>query len=131
MFVAYNDQLGNGAIARYRTGLAGCHETVLGFSFGFAGGMQQANNGDLVVCDQNGYVYIVPRPYNSLKTIFSGFVEPYHVALNRGNTLMFVTDIGAKTVSVLSYPGGGLITTLGSAQGLSRPYGVATYPYEH
>ena len=43
---------------------------------------------------------------------------------------MFVADLSAADVVVDKYPSGTLVTTLGSANGLSVPSGVATFPYQ-
>ena len=132
VFVAYNDpNTGIAHIAKYNGGLAGCHETVLGVTLGFAGGMQIANNRALVVCDQFAGIDVIPAPYTTIATTYTGYSDPFHVALNKGNNLMFVADVGNAAVFVQNYPSGSLVTTLGAANGLSDPAGVATFPYVH
>jgi hypothetical protein len=61
----------------------------------------------------------------------TGFFDPFHVALNKTNTLVFVADQANFDVVVDNYPSGSNVTTLGSANGISQPYGVATNPYQH
>jgi hypothetical protein len=132
VFVAYNDSnTGTAKIAKYNNGLAGCNETVLGVSLGFAGGMQIANNKSLVVCDQFAGIDIIPPPYTSVGSTIGGYSDPFHVALNKGNTLMFVADVGNALVYVQNYPSGSAVTTLGAANGLVDPAGIATFPYLH
>lgn len=132
VFVSYNDpNTGIAHIAVYKTGLAGCHETVLPVTMGFAGGMQIGNNRALVAEDQFVGVNIIPPPYGSISSTITGFCDPFHVALNKGNTLMFVADPCNANVVIDNYPSGTLVTTLGAANGLSDPAGIATYPYVH
>jgi len=134
VFVDYNNpNTGSANIAEYPTGLAGCHERVLAPVLGFAGGMQIANNRDLVVCDQFGpTVDVIDPPYTSITTtIGPGYADPFHVALNKSNGLMFVADPGDAVVWVQDYPSGSVVTTLGAGSGLSDPAGVATFPNQH
>jgi len=129
VFVDYNDpNTGVGHIAEYKHGLTGCHETVLNVTLGFAGGMVLGNNRALVVCDQFAGVDVIPAPYTAITQTFTGFSDPFHVALNRVKHLLYVADVGNADVAVLDYPSGSLVTTLGGANGLSDPAGVATYP---
>ncbi|MBV8433451.1 MAG: hypothetical protein JO029_04120 [Candidatus Eremiobacteraeota bacterium] len=57
-----------------------------------------------------------------------GFVSVTGLALSLDQSLLYVADYGAATVSVLTYPSGTLVTTLGFANGLSDPQGVAGGP---
>jgi hypothetical protein len=50
------------------------------------------------------------------------------LALNGTLTTIYAADYSAKNVKVLSYPVGNLIATLGSANGITDPYGVALGP---
>lgn len=130
VFVSQNIN-GVGDIVEYAHGLAGCNGTTLGVTLGFAGGMQLDNHNNLVACDQFVGVDIIPPPYTSVSSTITGFSDPFHVALSKYNTVMFVADPGAADVSVNKYPSGTLITTLGSSNGLSDPAGVATRPFQH
>lgn len=133
VFVAYNNSSGTANIAEYATGLAGCHEKVLHVSLTFAGGMQMANNRALVVCDQLGpTIDIINPPYTTINsTIAAGYGDPFHVALNKSNGLMFVADVAFGIVWVQDYPSGAVVTTLGSGSGLVDPAGVASFPFQH
>ena len=131
VFVSYN----NGSTANiieYRHGLAGCHGHVLGVGLNFAGGMQIDNHKNLVACDQTaGAIDIIAPPYSSVTSSITGFFDPFHVALNKSNTLVFVADPANANVVVDNYPSGTNVTTLGSGNGLSDPAGVATNPFQH
>jgi len=85
-----------------------------------------------VACDQlAGAVQIIAKPYTAITKTITGFTDPFHVALNEANGLMFVADPGAADVAVDKYPSGTAVKTLGSANGLSDPYGVAALPFQH
>ncbi len=57
-----------------------------------------------------------------------GFASITGLALSLDQTQLYVADYGAATVTVLGYPSGTLITTLGSANGLTDPESVAVGP---
>jgi hypothetical protein len=126
IFLSYNTSAGGANIAEFRHGLSGCHSRVLGAALNFAGGLQIDNHKNLVACDQTaGAIDIIAPPYNSVTSSITGFVDPFHVVLNKKNTVMFVADVANANVVVDNYPSGSTITTLGSANGLSDPAGVA------
>lgn len=125
-----NPNTGSGNIVEYKGGLSGCSETTLGVTLGFAGGMQLDANLNLAAIDQFSGVDIIPPPYTSIGSTIGGFEDPFHNALNKKQNLMFVADDAAAEVFVVSYPSGTPVTTLGSANGLSDPAGVAAYPFE-
>ena len=133
VFVAYNDATtGRGQILEFAHGLSGCHSTTLGASVAFAGGMQILHHNVLALCDQLGpTIDIINPPYSSVTTaISSGYGDPFHVAFNVSQGLMFVADVAFADVQVQAYPSGTLMTTLGSANGLSDPAGVASNPFQ-
>jgi len=96
---------------------------VLPITLGFAGGMVIDKQGDLVVCDQTApAVDIIAAPYTSVTgTLGSGWIDPFHVTIDKAGTQAYVADNGAAAVQVLTYPGGSSVATLGSANGLSSP----------
>jgi hypothetical protein len=127
VFVSYNGSIG-GAVAEFKGGLKGCTETILGVSLKYAGGLILDKKSDLVVCDQSPPVIdIIKPPYSSVSSTITGFTDPFHVALNKTNTLVFVADPSAADVVVDKYPTGSSYTTLGSSNGLSEPTGVAVH----
>ncbi len=92
-----------------------------------------SSGGGLVECA--GSISVYPRPYTGSSTIFaygnpSGpLCQPINLALSPDQSMLFVTNSpsqGSQTnILVYSYPGGQLLTTLGTANGLSAPYGLA------
>ena len=134
VFVDLNFSAGGAGVVEFPAGLGSCgNEVTLGVALNFAGGMQLDSHHRLVICDQLGpTVDIVAPPYNSVtSTISNGFGDPFHVALNRYQTLVFVADVSNANVQVLTYPGGSPVTTLNGSNGLSDPAGVATKPFQH
>lgn len=128
VFASYNATNGGGNIVEYRGSLSRCAGTVLGATVSYAGGIVLDKEDDLVACDQTaGAVDIIKPPYSSVNSSITGFSEPFHVGLNKGNKLLFVADIVKGEVFVDKYPSGSSYTTLGSASGLSDPAGVAVH----
>jgi hypothetical protein len=120
---------GPGALAEYKGGLKGCKETSLsGISLGFAGGLQIDKHHNLVACDQDAGVDIIPPPYTSISSTITGAADSFHVALNKRNTLIFIADLANSDVLVDKYPSGTNVTTIGAANGLDGAAGVATFP---
>jgi hypothetical protein len=127
VFASYNGATG-GALVEFKGGLKGCTGTTLGASLNYAGGLVLDKKSDLVVCDQSPpAIDIIKPPYSSVSSTITGFTDPFHVALNAKNTLVFVADPSAANVVVDKYPTGSSYTTLGSSNGLSDPAGVATH----
>jgi hypothetical protein len=129
VFVAGQDFTnGFGAVLEYAGGLSGCGPKTVGFELGYAGGLQIDNKGDLVVCDQRyAVVYVIPPPYEHVTWVIGGAADPFHVALDQSNRLIFIADPINMDVLVDKYPTGKNVTTLNSSNGLSDPLGVATF----
>lgn len=129
VFVSYNVASGGGII-EYKGGLKGCHATVLGVSLLFAGGLAVDAKNNLIVCDQDApAVYVIDPPYTKVKKkIGSGYTDPFHVAINKANTDVFIVDPGNVAVYVYTYPLGHIVTTLGSTDGLVDPFGAVDSP---
>ena len=118
-----------GNIMEYAGGLSGCHGKTLRPVLSTAGALTIDKQGALIAADQNGAVDIIKKPYTSVNgTCGSGYYDPYSVALNRAQNLLFVADPGNGNVQVLNYPACTLNKTLGSANGLYEPLGVAAHP---
>jgi hypothetical protein len=130
VFVSGNSSGGVGQIVEFKKGLKGCKGTTLGVTLEFAGGLQVDAKGDLVACDQDQGVDIIPSPYNSVGSTITGAEDTFHVALSKNNKTVFIADPSGADILVDSFPSGTPITTLGTANGLSDPAGVATYPVE-
>lgn len=122
-----NPSTGTGVLLEYAGGLSGCASTTLGVTLGFAGGLQIDRHGNLLACDQDAGVDIIPPPYTAIGSTISS--SCFHHALNKRQNLIFIAQ-PAPTANVLvdEYPSGTAVTTLGSANGLSNPVAVATYP---
>ncbi len=121
VFVAYNVTFGTANIVEYHHPFSGCNGTVLPVTLGFAGGMVLDKRGNLVVCDQIApAVDIIAAPaYNAITgTLGSGWLDPFHVTIDMAGTQAYVADVGAGTVSVLTYPGGSPVATINSTGGL-------------
>lgn len=127
VFVDLNSSAsGGGTILEYRGGLSGCDATVLGATLSFAGGMVIDKRNDIIVCDQNAKtVDVIAPPYTSIsRTLGSGYSDPLHVTINQKNDRVYVADVGAWDVQVLSYATGAKIATLNYKKGLSLPVGA-------
>jgi len=129
VFVSYyNENTGSGSLVEYVGGLKGCSATALAPTFLFPGGMTFAKDGTtLLAADQEAGVDVIPKPYTSITATITGASDTFHIAVTKYNHLLFITDPGNADVYVANYPSGTEYTTLGSANGLVDPYGVATY----
>lgn len=122
----------SGEIIEYKGGLTSpCSATTLAPTLSAPTGIQVDKEDDLVVCDQHAGVDIIPTPYASIsKTItVAGGSDYFHDALTGDNKLLFIADPNAGVVDVVDYPSGTLVKQLNSSNGLSSPFGVATYPF--
>jgi hypothetical protein len=130
VFVAGNNSGGTGNIVEFKKGLKGCKATTLGATLEFAGGLQVDKKGDLVACDQDQGVDIIPKPYTSVSSTITGAADTFHVALTSNNKTIYIADASTGDVLVDKFPSGTPITTLQGAQGISIAAGVATYPFQ-
>ncbi|MGA8474540.1 MAG: hypothetical protein WB681_05685 [Candidatus Cybelea sp.] len=98
-------------------------------TLGFPGGIALDRKGDLVVCEQNAGVDIIPPPYNAISGTITipGARDYFHAALTARNDRLFVADPLSDAVYVVEYPSGIPDATLGGANGITVPYGVAAY----
>ena len=129
MFVTYLNFTTNASgIIEYKHGST--TGTQLPLSFGRAGGITIGASNELIVCDRtNGVVDIIPSPYTTISHQITGaFTKPFRSSLNKAGTVLYIADNLSNVVAVVKYPSGTAITTLGSAQGLSSPSGVAVFP---
>jgi hypothetical protein len=118
-FIAFSD---------FNNGLSGCQSSVYLQIPGFSGGMVIDAKRNLIVGDQTGKIDVIYPPYSQVNYTIPGFSHPFGLALAQDNKTLYVADWGTKTVKVLKYPSAVLITTLGSGNGLSVPFGVTDYP---
>lgn len=126
VFVAYvNVHSGIGNIIEYPRGLirSRCNGTVLPMTFEQINSLVVDPNGNLVVAVSGAAVVdVIAPPYSHVTgTLGSGWTRPAAVTIDKAGTQAYVTDNGTATVSVVTYPGGSVVATLGSANGLSNP----------
>jgi hypothetical protein len=120
---------GSGGIYVFPRGLNGgpyaCTNALLPVKFAEPFGIIFDKQGNLLVCDASPYapaVDIIAPPYKNITgTLGSGWVDPFFITIDRAGTQVYVTDAGARDVSVFTYPGGMNVATLGSANGLTLP----------
>jgi hypothetical protein len=135
VFVSYQATSGHGGIAEYVGGLGnGCNATFYQPINGSQGppvqpaGLAIDKKGILILCDVMGArVDVIPPPYSSISKYISGFSSPERIALDKKQSLLFVTDSGLNETMVLKYPSGKLKTTIPAA-GPGSLWGVAAYP---
>jgi hypothetical protein len=126
IFVSFVSSSGNGSFEEFKKGSK--TPTALQVTTGPPGGLVVDGKGNLISDDQRGSIDVIAPPYTSATTLVSGLYNPFHLALNKKQTLLFNVDTGAETVTVYKYPSGTLVTTLGTANGITNPAGVADSP---
>ena len=125
IFVSYVTVAG-GAFEEFKKGSK--NPTELKATIGSPAGLAIDGKGNLIADDQRGSIDVIAPPYTKATTLVSGLYNPYRLALNKDQTLLFNVDTGTSTVSVYAYPSGKLVRTLGSRDGLTQPVGVADSP---
>ena len=128
VFVASGVSASSSALVEYPGGLRSCSSAVLPVPVDYVGGIELDLSGNLVVEEQIlGEILIIPPPYSNVQTTLLGFGgDPYQVALNADNTLMFVVEASTGVVVVAQYPSGTIEKTL--TNDITSPTGVAVYP---
>jgi hypothetical protein len=126
IFVSFVSSSGNGSFEEFKKGSK--KPTALQVTTGPPGGLVIDGKGNLISDDQRGSIDVIAPPYTSATTLVSGLYNPFHLALNKKQTLLFNVDTGAETVTIYKYPSGTLVTTLGTANGITNPAGVADSP---
>jgi hypothetical protein len=126
LFVAYNDATnGDGEVLKFLPGST--VGTNLGIHVGYVGGESMDSQGNLLLNDQNvPAVDVFPpgatQPSNQIK----GFALAFDVALNQGDSRLWVTDPFGPLVYKVAYPSGTIIDSLSNT--FSSAFGVATSP---
>jgi DNA-binding beta-propeller fold protein YncE len=108
----------------------------LGASVSFPGGLLIDKHQRLIAANQgnqgedNGSIVTIAPPYSIAKTLVAGLDQPVFLSLDRTGRLLFVSsfDLTTPTVWIFDYPSGKLKATLGAANGLQTPRGVAASP---
>lgn len=94
---------------------------------GYNGGMVIDHNDNLIAVDQPGKVVdIISPPYRTTRSLVTGLGHPVRVALNKSETLLFVSDILTKSVGVYDYPSGTFVTRVSG--NFVIPAGVSDSP---
>lgn len=121
-------------LVEYPGGLNACQSlTVLPLpASAVGGGIAVDQAGNLLIANSGEHdveVVDASSGYSSVDhTIGSSFVCPATVRLNKANTLAFVTDSCADTVTVVNYPSGTNAIVLGTDYGISEPRGAVEQP---
>ncbi len=99
----------------------------LGISLGFAGRLILDKKGNIIVCDQAAPAVDVfaPGATQPSKQIKGSFVDPFALALDKGERRLFVADGAGDSVYVYSYPHLKQVATIGRS---ATSYGIAINP---
>ena len=135
MFVMYLvASTGPGALEEFHVGSK--TPVALGATVGFPGGLLVDRSRNLIAADQGtagkrtGAIDIIAPPYAKAVPLVSRLAQPVWLSLNQRQDVLFASsfDHNDPKVWVFDYPSGRLRTTIGSANGLVVPLGVAADP---
>jgi sugar lactone lactonase YvrE len=136
LYVAYWNYLEEGAgITVFPGGNPNrSHNLKIQFA-GPPGGMITDGHDNIVMCIQQyqqsppvGEVVSIPRSRGVINVLATGLGGPFHLALNKAETLLYVADYTSEDVTVLSYPSGAYTSKIASGdETFSDPLGVAAY----
>jgi hypothetical protein len=109
---------------------------ALGATVRFPGGLLIDKNKNLIAADQgvqgraDGAIDVIAPPYSTASSLVTRLAQPVWLSLNRRETILFASsfDWNTPTVWAFDYPSGSLRETIGSANGLVVPLGVAASP---
>jgi hypothetical protein len=133
LFVLY---LANGAGALEEFKAGSTTPTPLGATLKFPGGLAIDKRDNLIAADQgvngktNGAIDVIAPPYATAKPLVRNLAQPVFLSLNAREDTLYADSFyfAQPTVWVFDYPSGKLAVTLGAANGLSYPLGVAAAP---
>ena len=130
VFASYNGHGTGGHFVEFKGGLSGCNATELHVQAFAAGGIALDKDANLIVVDQLARrVKVFPPPYrHDKRRLGANYKNPFHVKLNRRNTLLFVTDTNGESVEVIDYATGRIVKRLDSYNGISLPFGAVDGP---
>jgi len=128
-----DDNNGQPELVEYPGGLNNCPSpTVLPLpSADVGGGFPVAvdKNANLLIPNGDDVEVVdASTSYGTVNASLGGFECASNVTLNKANTLAFVTDSCADTVTVVNYPTLTIANVLGSGNGLSEPYAAVAAP---
>lgn len=136
LYVAYNHKRGasfkpDGRVLEFARGST--HGKNLGIQVGKAGGVTIDRSGNLVLVQDGNYWFFPPTidifapGHTKAQKIPAPYDSPgYDVALNAGNTEMWLTSDSLGAVFGMSYPGGTVLDTIAGFDG--PVLGIATSP---
>jgi len=129
VFVAWRNTNSASAIFEYFGSLQSCAYLNINVPVQLPNGLAIDKNNNLILTDGTQVVISDP-PYNSISQVLaSGFLTAYTVHLNKANTLAYVSDTSACTVTILSYPSGSVVKVLHATKnGLYCPYAAVDSP---
>jgi hypothetical protein len=124
--VSHDNANFDGTIEEYGPGGAGGHD--LGIVAGPGGGLRVAKNKYILLGDQTNFVVNAYKPGTTTPvfTISTASHNPYKIALNGAESLLYIADPNNGAVVAYSYPKGVAQST--KFTGLSSAYGVALSP---
>ncbi len=72
---------------------------------------------------------MIDPPYEKVaRKLGSRWSSPSRLSIDQNNALVFVADKDADLIAIIDYSTGKRVSTLGSANGLSKPAGVVDEP---
>lgn len=129
VFVSYNLDHQGGRIAEYKGGLSGCSATALPVRTAYPGSLVFDNAHNIIVPDQiEGRIDIVAPPYTKVTRRLGGthFSDPYHVSINKANTLVLMTNFQKGVAFAIDYATGRIVQKLDYKQGLGVASGAVS-----
>jgi DNA-binding beta-propeller fold protein YncE len=129
VFVDYNaSQGGDGHIAEFKGGLAGCSPIQLGAHVEKATGIVLDRRRDILIGDfSKGRVDVIPPPYSTIAShLDTGGDGPTFISIDRTNERVFASTPSSygNHVMVWDYASGKVVDRLGGGRRLNSAYGV-------
>jgi hypothetical protein len=130
LYVAYNNAnyYDDIEVLKFKPGSSTGKNLGIHIKYHIVGGLAFDKNDNLLLDDQSlPGVDVFPPGATTPSQQITGFKMAYQIALNEGNTHLFVSDpSGLSSVEEVAYPSGTPIRSF--SRGLSGAYGVATSP---
>jgi hypothetical protein len=130
VFIDYQESaLGSGLLGEYKNGLTAskCIEKVFPITFVGYGGIVFDRQGSLIACaigtgSVGSAVDIIAKPFTTITgTLGSGYLDPNFATVDQAGTQVYVSDPSTGKITILSYPSGSIIATLGKTNGVLQP----------
>ena len=118
-------------VVEFSGGLSNCNKTTL-INFQYLYPMQPSlaiDANDDLIFPFGPNVNVIDPPYSAVtRTVGSGLSSVSGVSLNKKNKLLFASDSGTNTVTVINYQTGANVKQLGLPYGISQANGVVDAP---